>query len=172
MIIPTRGGINQSCGVQLSYSFNKLYLRLVCQLDLTPAFVVENPSNNGRVILVFADHQLQLSLKLGLVICRRDGIADIDSRLHRWHVLIHEESQPVTGVIEQIWLDFDLTQCQYATQEASSWQPTYVFSNHVHPQPFQEEQIRLHRFERRWYLDAIWPVPLIQRAKVENELSI
>jgi len=48
----------------------------------------------------------------------------------------------------------------------------HMLADHVHPQVFQEAQIKLHGLESWREINPIWPVSLIERAKLKDKLTV
>lgn len=62
------------------------------------------PGHDGRVAQVLVDHDVELALKLLLLLGIGERHTGRDSR----HVLDDHEPQGVSSIVEQVWLDFDL----------------------------------------------------------------
>lgn len=71
------------------------------------------PGDNGRVALVLIDENLKLSLELGLLVGVRRAAVRV--RRHAGHVLNDEQANLVTSLVEQIGLDFDLSEEKLAS---------------------------------------------------------
>jgi hypothetical protein len=115
MVEPATRSVHQSRGVQRLDDISKGELRILAVDNLTPAFVVDDPSNNTRVAAMLGDHELQLALEFLLLLgIGEDGFhrAVIESprlgRSQRRHVLDQHQAELVAGLIEQCGLDFDL----------------------------------------------------------------
>lgn len=115
MVKPATGRINQSGRVQRVYKVGQFKLGIFSVVDLAPAFIVDDPSNDAGVASVLADKHFELALELLLLF----GIGkNVDYRAvfeslslgwsEGWHILDEHEPQLITGLVEQGWFDFDL----------------------------------------------------------------
>lgn len=86
------------------------------------------------------DQNLKLTSELFLLLCIWLP------RAERWHVLNEHNAHLVTGLIEQVRFDFDLS----GRMQLASWLViwiviAYMFSEHVETETLQGFQIKYHR---------------------------
>lgn len=115
VVEPAARCVDESGWIQGVHQVGQCEFRVLSVADLSPAFVVDDPSDDAGVAAVLADEEFELSLELLLLF----GVGeDIDYGAivecfglawpKRWHVLDEHETELIAGLIEQSWLHFDL----------------------------------------------------------------
>jgi hypothetical protein len=92
---------------------------------------------------VLIDHNFQLALELGTLL-----LIGLPGGPQAWHVLDDEETKAVTGLVEQIGLNFDLdfgwlAMCQEDDDEDEECD-TYMLANHVETKVLEQLEVKDH----------------------------
>jgi hypothetical protein len=66
VIMPSGNSVDEPSRIELAYSSCNSLLGLVALCELNPTFVVDDPSDNGWIVLVLVDEDFYLALKLAL----------------------------------------------------------------------------------------------------------
>lgn len=135
------------------------------------------PRDDGGIAFVFLDHDLKLALELCLLFRVWRAVLRVGRQAR--HILDHHQSDLVASLVEKIWLDLDLSitdsnNVRIQTHRLSmerGWL-THMLSNHVKPKVFQDLKVIHHGFPGWGGVQAVRPVPLVERAKQEHEFAI
>ncbi len=150
VIVPASYCIDETGRVKLADAVGKGELRVAVG-DLTPTFVVEDPREDARIVLVLVDHGLELPLELGLLGVGGPGVGE---HAHRRHVLHDEEAELVAGLVEEVGFDFDM------------------LADHVHAEFLDDFEVVDHGFESGGRVDAVGPEPLVEGTKQKQRLAV
>jgi len=111
-----------------------------------PGLIENNPHNNGGAVPMVRHHRGQSAIKVHASTRGGDGFP---CRIAHWAVLPNQDTEFVRPIVPALRLDLD------------------VFANHVKPERLLRfQKITFERQICRRGVNAIRPVPLIQRAKL------
>lgn len=196
VVVPARGRVDQPAAVGGPDALGDGVLGVGWCPDLAPAFVVDHleirsaaaalcdcrgttyPGHNGGVAQVLVNHDVELALKLCLLV----AIGERHTRRHGGHVLDDHHTEGVGGVVKQVWLDFDLVDlsCQHLPsvfkhQAHNAHRDnliTHVLANCIEAELLQGLQVKDQSLIVGRKVDSVRPETLVQGRPLEDPLAV